>query len=274
MAGEPVRAGGRKRTKCVGEVYRIRAIAHRKYAMGRQDTYPSRSSRHALPGEQSCVVLRTPQERGGSSVTAVPTSDCNALKETVMTHSHRRHGAGLVAVVACALLTACSNSATHNVAVASSADGPPSTAAPAAPSDSPTVAAGAATACSVLTEQDVSSALGGDPGVGNLDTRAKGSSCAYGGTLALSVNVTLVAAKGKAAFDYAKTADPGSGDTVVDVPGVGDGAFGILSPTGASVEFYKGDRFVSVLVSSTQGDAGTAPKDKALALAKVAAGRA
>ena len=206
-----------------------------------------------------------------------------------MTHPCRRPGAaGIAAAVAVALLTSCSNSTPHNAAAASSTNKPPSSPEPAAASDStasdttssdtPTAAAekatGTGTACTVLTEKDVMSVLGGDPGVGSLDIRAKGSSCGYGGTLPLSVNVTRVPAKGKAAFDYAKTADPGSGDTVVDVPGIGDGAFGIFNPTSSLVVFYKGDTFVSILVLSTQGDTGTPPKDKAVALAKLAAGRA
>jgi len=199
-----------------------------------------------------------------------------------MTHSYR---SGRIAAVAAAslapvLLTSCSSSSTHGATTpAAAVVSTSSQATPVAVTGTPPGAASpasagkGATACTLITEKDVTSVLGGDPGAGGGDVRAKGSTCAYSGTLPLSVNLVLVPANGKVAYDGAKTSDPGSGDTVVDVPALGDAAFGIFSPSHAIVEFSKGDAYVSVLVSSTTGDLATIPKDQALALATIAAAR-
>ncbi len=199
-----------------------------------------------------------------------------------MTYSRRRHtvAAAVSATVACALFASCSSTATHNSPAAAGIPSVIRSSPPAVPpgalesvtGGSRTAVSGTATACALITERDVTSVLGADPGAGNGAVRATGSTCGYVGTL-LSVNLTLKPAGGKHAFDSDKTLAPGSGDTVVEVPGLGDGAFGIFHAPLATVDFYKGESFVSILVSSTRGDTSTLPKDQALALAKIAAAR-
>ena len=200
-----------------------------------------------------------------------------------MTSSPRRTATvTAIGFVGCLLLASCSNTPvptaspvagiSSTVSSSSPTGGP--TSAEAVESSSPTSVAQTGTACTLITEKDVTGALGEDPGPGNGAVRTKGSTCAYGGTTKYSVNVTMVPAGGKAAYDSAKSLDPTADAAAVDVPGVGDAAFGIFHAPFATVEFYKGNAFVSLMVSSTIGDTSVTPKDQAVALATVAAGRA
>ena len=200
-----------------------------------------------------------------------------------MTLSPRRIATATIAGLStCLLLVSCSSTPTpaatggsaNSSSVSSSSPTDSPTSAQAVETSSPASVATAGTACTLITEQDVTVALGADPGPGNGAVRAKGSTCGYGGTSKYSVNVTMVPANGKATYDTAKSMDPTADAVAVDVPGVGDAAFGIFHAPFATVEFYKGNAFVSVMVSSTIGDTSVTPKDQALALAKVAAGRA
>ncbi len=126
--------------------------------------------------------------------------------------------------------------------------------------------------CSVVTEQEASTALGADPGPGQESPPGVAGlgTCVYGAgssVVRLSVDSSGV---GKAIYDGDRSSYPSASTT--DAPGVGDGAFEIT--TGASqvtVYFYKGGTFVSI----TLGTAATTgpPKDQAIALAAAAAGR-
>jgi len=122
---------------------------------------------------------------------------------------------------------------------------------------------GNADACSLITEAEAGTALGRDPGPGQS---ASPSHCIYGAGSA-SINVVLQRG-GKVAFDNLRAAMDGR---AVDVPGVGDGAFGVFAGTIATVEFYKGDSLVAV--NLVLGGATVAPKNQAIALARIAAPR-
>ncbi|MDQ6728358.1 MAG: hypothetical protein M3066_19675, partial [Actinomycetota bacterium] len=124
------------------------------------------------------------------------------------------------------------------------------------------------TACSVITEDDAGAALGADPGPGEGVTHLGASSCAYGNSPSL-VTVNLLPSGGKVAYDHA-WAGAATGQLVA-IPGVGDAAFGATKGPMASVEFYKGDALVTVVL--IVGETGTPPQDRALTLAKSAARR-
>jgi hypothetical protein len=167
---------------------------------------------------------------------------------------------------------------------ASSAAGtgqPPAPAA-SAPASQATTAAGSTTTpaasggnghpCSVVTEQEASTALGADPGPGQESPPGAAGlgTCVYGAgssVVRLSVDASGV---GKAIYDGDRSSYPSASAT--DVPGVGDGAFEITtSASQVTVYFYKGGTFVSI----TLGTAATTgpPKDQVIALAAAAAGR-
>lgn len=132
----------------------------------------------------------------------------------------------------------------------------------------PEPAAAATAACSLVTEQEAGAALGADPGRGQAVSSHGASSCMYGASPAI-VTVNVVPARGKAAYDHVR-AQAGAGQ-LVDIAGVGDAAFGTFSGPAASVQFYKGDTFVAVVLFT--GRAGASPKDQVVILAKTAAGR-
>ncbi len=126
--------------------------------------------------------------------------------------------------------------------------------------------------CSVITEQEASTALGADPGPGQETPPGVGGlgTCVYGAgssVVRLSVDASGV---GKAIYDGDRSSYP-SGSTT-DVPGVGDGAFEITtSGSQRTVYFYKGSTFVSITLGT---DATTGPsKDQVVVLATAAAGR-
>jgi hypothetical protein len=139
---------------------------------------------------------------------------------------------------------------------------------PQAESGQSTGSAAGTTACSVVTEDDAAKALGADPGPGEAASHVGASSCAYGAAPSL-VTVDLVPSGGRSAYDHARgLAAPGQ---LVDIGGVGEGAFGVSKGPLSSIEFYKGDALVTVVVMI--GNGGTSSQDHAVALAKVAAGR-
>ena len=75
---------------------------------------------------------------------------------------------------------------------------------------------------------------------------------------------------GKATYDGARSSYPSS--QVTDVPGVGDGAFEIVtSDSQVTVYLYKGGTSVSITLN-TAATTGP-PKDQGIALARSAAGR-
>jgi hypothetical protein len=128
-------------------------------------------------------------------------------------------------------------------------------------------------ACSVVTEQEASTALGGPdlgPGQETPTSPAGVGDCVYGGVVGAGVRVTVESGVGKAVYDGDRSSYPSA--SMTDVPGVGDGAFEITtSASQVTVYLYKGGTFVSITLDT---GATTGPlKDKVLALATNAAGR-
>jgi hypothetical protein len=128
-------------------------------------------------------------------------------------------------------------------------------------------------ACSVVTEQEASTALGGPdlgPGQETPTSPAGVGSCVYGGVTGAGVRVTVESGFGKAVYDGERSSYPSA--SMTDVPGVGDGAFEITtSASQVTVYLYKGETCVSITLDT---GATTAPlKDKVVALATNAAGR-
>jgi hypothetical protein len=118
-------------------------------------------------------------------------------------------------------------------------------------------------ACTLVTEQDASAALGSDPGPGVPDAQSGVTACTYGAAPAM-VSVHLSPA-GKTEFDQAHAAIQGA--TLVDLTGIGDGAFGIFQAPVASIAFYLGSSYVSIVIFADGS------QDRAVALATAAAGR-
>jgi hypothetical protein len=197
-----------------------------------------------------------------------------------MTQLHRRATAlAASGAAASLLLAACSSSsptqAKTEAAVAARNTGSSPVADPTSASGtplgatSPAAPTGGVDVCALVTEQEAGTALGTDPGPGEVVAGARGaSSCLYG-QLPAMVTVNLVPSRGQADYDHLRAqAKPGQ---LFDVSGVGDAAFRVSSGRAASVDFYKGDTFVAVGVIT--GQAGAPPGAQALALAKAAAGR-
>jgi hypothetical protein len=143
-----------------------------------------------------------------------------------------------------------------------------------APSDaSPAAAAGAPHACTVVTEQEATAAIGADKGAGQESAPGVPGvgDCIYGATTGAGVRLTMdVSGVGKAIYDGERSSYPAGSTT--DIPGVGDGAFEITtSGSQNTVYFYKGSAFVSITVDT--GAPTDSPKDKAVVLATAAAGR-
>jgi hypothetical protein len=121
-----------------------------------------------------------------------------------------------------------------------------------------------ANACALITEHDATTAFGADPGPGE----AAPGHCIYASG-ASSMNITVRSIPdGAASFDRLRTA---TGSHAVDVPDVGDGAFGMFEGPIAVVNFYKGDTLVAVELAMT--GATTSSQDQTTALAKIAAGQ-
>ncbi len=161
------------------------------------------------------------------------------------------------------LLAGCGTSSGDSGGAATPAPGASSTAATPASN-----ANGTASACTIVTEADATTALGVDPGPGTESTQSGASSCTFGASPTL-VMIDLLAAAGKAAYDHVR-GNASAGD-VVDIAGVGDGAFGVFKGAAAEIWFYKGGTMVSIgLVNAS---APTPPQAEAVALAKTIAGR-
>ena len=142
---------------------------------------------------------------------------------------------------------------------------------PAAPSGSATASAsakpashGSADACTIVTEQDASAALGADPGPGVPDAQSGVTACTYGA--APSMVSVHVSPAGKAEFDQMH-GQPVEGATPVDLSGIGDAAFGIFQAPLASIAFYRGSSYVSIVIFADGS------QDRAVTLATAAAGR-
>ncbi len=205
-----------------------------------------------------------------------------------MTDPHRRTLAAAAAGVAASLvLAACSSSApapavsTDTSAVQATASGttlttPAASVAPTDPAttDATPAAAPAAgvTACALVTEQEVGTALGTDPGAGSAFTSHGASQCQYGTYATAFVLVNLTPTQGKAAYDHMHSSpNLSQAGVVADLAGLGDRAFEISGPNTASIYFDKGDALVLVMVEIRT--ATSPPKAQVLALAKTAANR-
>ena len=94
--------------------------------------------------------------------------------------------------------------------------------------------------------------------------------CTYGkaADLAGILSVVLRPAGGKSALADDKIVDRQG----VDLAGVGDAAYGVFNAGNATVSFYRGDTYASILLSFPETGA-SAHKDQTIALAKSAAGR-
>jgi hypothetical protein len=157
------------------------------------------------------------------------------------------------------------------------------TAAATAATTAPTAAAETAPTefdpCSVITEQDVTTALGSDPGPGDPTPEVWGGQCSYdSGTVLLNVLIGDTHLGGKAGYDtYLAGAQQGksndtSGRSVFEVlDGIGDGAFVNGGGPIAGAAFYVGDTTVTLTVAL--GDA-TLPTPIAQATALMTAGAA
>jgi hypothetical protein len=194
---------------------------------------------------------------------------------------HRRHATAVAAGIAASLmLVGCGSSSTPAAAPASTTTpvAPTSATTPAAPtpsSDAPSTGSAATTggnACTLVTEQDVTAALGSDPGPGRPLTHLGASQCQYGSYQHAFVLVNLLPSQGQAAYDRMRNNPKlSAAGAVADVPGVGDHAFGISGHGQASIWINKGDSLLLVMVAIQA--APNPPKDQALALATAAASR-
>ena len=139
-----------------------------------------------------------------------------------------------------------------------------------------TSAAGAVTtggsACSLVTEQDATVALGNDPGAGQPVTSQGASQCQYGTFQTALVLVNVTPTQGQAAYDRVRN-DPklASAGTAIDMPGLGDRAFGITAHGTGSIWINKGDTLVLVMVAKPLS--ADASQDSVLALAKTVSDR-
>jgi hypothetical protein len=176
------------------------------------------------------------------------------------------------------LLTACNSSpsppSTQAAKPAPNAisQSPIAAAAPVTPGDtaspvstsSPAGQTSTTSACALITEADATTALGADPGPGE----AAPGHCIYAAGAA-SMNITVRSIPdGAASFDRLRTA---TGSHAVDVPDVGDGAFGTFEGSISVVSFYQGATLVAVELAT--GSTTTSSKAETTALAKIAAAR-
>jgi hypothetical protein len=189
--------------------------------------------------------------------------------------------AAAFATAGCLLFAACGNSTpaaqrdTPTVKAAAGSSPVASVAPTDRASSEATVAAaptGKAEACALVTQQEVGTALGKDPGRGSAFTSHGASQCQYGSYQTALVLVNLNPSQGKPFYDHTRNNPKVSqAGAVTDVAGVGDRAFGIFGHGTASIYFNKGDALVLVMVEIRT--ASSPPKAQALALAKTAASR-
>lgn len=192
--------------------------------------------------------------------------------------THRRLRCSLTAaatgLAAGLLLAGCTTSPTNANTPLTGSNANATSSSPAAPTSTTATAVGASSpgapagtnACALVSEQEAGAALGTDPGAGQAVTSHGASSCMYG-TSPMIVTVNLVPTGGKAAYDHLHA----TAGQLVNIPGVGDAAFGTFHGPAAGIDFYKGDIFVAVVLVT--GQASAPPKDQAIALAKMAASR-
>ncbi len=123
-------------------------------------------------------------------------------------------------------------------------------------------------ACSLVTEAEAANVLATDPGPGTPDGTGGATSCTYGESPSI-LTVNTFSPGGKAAYDHARGVMTAKG--TIDLPGVGDGAFGLFTGPEGAVEFYQGDVLVAIVLII--GKTGAPDKDQLIAMAKLAASR-
>lgn len=197
-----------------------------------------------------------------------------------------------VGVALCAALTGCSSTtsgagspgataapganstpATRPTSAAATTPTAPTAAAPtlAAPTTGATGVA-APQACALITEHDVTAALGADPGPGSRFASHGATQCQYGSYQTEFLLVNLTPTQGRAGYDMLRNnRRPGGQTTVADITGVGDRAFEVSAHNTAGIFFTKGDALIAVSVTIQR--ASTPPRASALALAQLAASR-
>jgi hypothetical protein len=146
-----------------------------------------------------------------------------------MSNRRPRWPVGVAAATGCFLLAACSsNPTTKPPAPAASAATTQATAEAGSPT-TPGPSGGNQHACSLVTQQEASTALGADPGPGQETPPGVPGvgNCVYGGLVGAGVRVSVdTSGVGKAIYESDRSSYPSS--QVTDVPHVGDGAFEIV----------------------------------------------
>jgi hypothetical protein len=206
-----------------------------------------------------------------------------------MTQTHPRSIAAAASGLAgCLLLAACgSSSPTHahtpadqprndaansSAAPAGSTGPPPGSSSPTSGTSSAPRPSAAGAACTLITEHDVTSTVGADPGKGSAFSSHGATQCQYGGLPKQLLIVNVNPTQGRAGYDRIRNSPKlagGTGLSVVAVTGVGDQAFELSGLHTDAIYLTKGDALI-VVGFSTQA---SPPKGGALALAKIAAGR-
>ncbi|MEP7021004.1 MAG: hypothetical protein ABI808_10155 [Pseudonocardiales bacterium] len=199
-----------------------------------------------------------------------------------MTQRHLRNIASATSgLVGCLLLAACgsSGSPTHAIttaphsegSAASSSAAPASTTATAvaaSSSNAPTSAAkpavADAAACSLITEQDVSTTVGNDPGTGSAISSAGATVCIYGSYPKPVLTVNALPTQGRADYDRAR-----HNPSAIPVGGLGDQAFELSGAHTDVIYFTRGDMLIVIGFSTP----ASPPSGAALTLAKIAASR-
>jgi hypothetical protein len=179
-----------------------------------------------------------------------------------------------VACLTSALLAGCSSTAQPDGApgaAQTAGTGGASTQASSPSSTNDRAPVSSVTACGLVTEQEVGAVLGSDPGVGTETTSQDGATqCSYGASPSFAL-VTMLPSQGQAAYDsaHSQVLASDAGPMMSEVTGVGDAALVVDNGIYATIEFYSGPAFVSIVLGSSVGST----VDAATILAKIAAGR-
>ena len=144
------------------------------------------------------------------------------------------------------------------------ATGTPAATADAAVSAAPT---GGTTACALVTEQDVTTALGADPGPARGFEKGGSTQCQYGTYQTEFVLVNVTPTRGVADYQLVHS-NPNL--HAADVAGVGESAFEVSGRGTAGIYFTKGDTLVVLSVTNLTA---SSISDRTLTLAKIAASR-
>lgn len=170
------------------------------------------------------------------------------------THLHRSAAITALTTAGCGGPTGSAHQATGGTSGAATAMAQPTAAGP----------AGVTSACTLVTEQDASTALGTASGRGEETTSTHSSQCVYGqGALIVTTDD-----QGKTEFETQRSAlSAAPAGSWHDITGIGDGAFEAHAGPEATVTFYKGEIMVSIILA---GSGTQAPTDAAITAARSA----